>query len=96
MVAVAIAIVRVALLCQVGYVARFMFPVYKPRTFISSGYQGTLGWGIATAVGAQSACMDKKVVSIAGDGGALYTISEVATAVHHKIPVTVSTSRHVR
>jgi len=74
---------------QIGYAAWLMFPVYKPRTFLSSGYQGTLGWGIATAIGAQKACMDRRVVSIAGDGGALYTINELATAVHHKIPVTV-------
>ena len=42
-------------LTQVGYVSRFAFPVYKPRTFISSGYQGTLGYGFATALGAAHA-----------------------------------------
>lgn len=75
-------------LTQVGYVARFAFPTYQPRTFLSSGYQGTLGWGIATGLGAAHARRDVPVVSISGDGGALYTISELATAVRHKIPLT--------
>ncbi|MEM9578996.1 MAG: thiamine pyrophosphate-dependent enzyme [Pseudomonadota bacterium] len=74
-------------LTQVGYVSRILFPAYEPRTFLSSGYQGTLGWGIATALGAAHARRDVPVVSIAGDGGALFTISELATAVHHRIPV---------
>ncbi len=75
-------------LTQVGYVSRFTFPVYSPRTFISTGYQGTLGYGFATALGVAHARRDVPVVSISGDGGALFTISELATAVHHKIPLT--------
>ena len=75
-------------LTQVGYVSRFAFPTYLPRTFLSTGYQGTLGWGIATALGAAHARQDVPVVSISGDGGALYTISELATAAHHNIPLT--------
>lgn len=75
-------------LTQVGYVSRFAFPVLAPRTFISTGYQGTLGWGIATALGAQHARRDVPVVSIAGDGGALFTINELATAALHDIPLT--------
>ena len=75
-------------LTQVGYVSRFAFATYKPRTFLSTGYQGTLGWGIATALGAAHARQDVPVVSVSGDGGALYTISELATAAHHNIPLT--------
>lgn len=75
-------------LTQVGYVSRFAFPTYKPRTYLSSGYQGTLGWGIPTALGAAHARRDVPVVSISGDGGALFAASELATAVHHKIPLT--------
>jgi len=75
-------------LTQVGYVSRFAFPSYKPRTYLSSGYQGTLGWGIPTALGAAHARRDVPVVSISGDGGALFAASELATAVHHKIPLT--------
>lgn len=76
-------------LTQIGFVSRFAFPVFQPRTFLSTGYQGTLGWGIATAMGAAHARRDVPVVSIAGDGGALFSITELATAVHHKIPVNI-------
>ncbi len=75
-------------LTQVGYVSRFAFPSYFPRTFLSTGYQGTLGWGFASALGAAHARRDVPVVSISGDGGALYTMTELATAVRHQIPVT--------
>ncbi|MFT5111117.1 MAG: acetolactate synthase-1/2/3 large subunit [Parasphingorhabdus sp.] len=74
-------------LTQVGYVSRFAYPVHHPRTFLSTGYQGTLGWGIATALGAAHARRDVPVVSIAGDGGALFNIAELATAAHHQIPL---------
>jgi acetolactate synthase I/II/III large subunit len=72
---------------QVGFVARLAFPVYGPRTFLSPGYQDNLGWGFATALGAQDARRDLPVVSINGDGGFLYTASELATAIRHKIPL---------
>jgi acetolactate synthase-1/2/3 large subunit len=74
-------------LTQVGYVSRFAFPVYRPRTFLSSAYQGTLGWGFAAALGAKLACPDKPVVAIAGDGGFMFNVQELATAVRHQIPV---------
>ena len=40
---------------QIGFAARLLLPVYKPRTFLSPGYQDNLGWGFATALGAQHA-----------------------------------------
>lgn len=70
---------------QVSYVARFAMPVYQPRTFITCSYQGTLGWGFATALGVKVANPDKPVISINGDGGFLFTAQELATAVQHKI-----------
>lgn len=76
-------------LTQIGYVSRFAFPCYSPRTFLSTGYQGTLGWGIASAIGAAHARRDVPVVSIAGDGGAMFTISELASAAHHNIPINI-------
>ena len=76
-------------LTQIGYVSRFTFPVSGPRQFLSTGYQGTLGWGVATAIGAAHARPDVPVVSISGDGGAMFSIAELATAAHHKIPVTI-------
>lgn len=72
---------------QLGYVARLSFPTYKPRTYLSPGYQGTLGWGFATALGVKDACPDVPVVSINGDGGFLFSQPELATAVLHKIPL---------
>jgi acetolactate synthase-1/2/3 large subunit len=72
---------------QVGFAARIAFPVYKPRSFLSPGYQDNLGWGFATALGAQDACRDTAVLSISGDGGFLYTANELATAIRHRIPL---------
>ena len=73
---------------QIGFAARVALPVYKPRTFLSPGYQDNLGWGFATALGAQDARRDVPVLSISGDGGFLYTANELATAVRHRIPLT--------
>src|SRR5262249_38759523 len=49
---------------QMGFVARIAMPVYKPRTFLSPGFQDNLGWGFATALGAQDARRDVPVISI--------------------------------
>src|SRR5262249_20409242 len=72
---------------QIGFAARLLFPVYKPRTFLSPGYQDPLGWGFATALGAQHARPDVPVVAISGDGGFLFTATELATAMRHQIPL---------
>jgi acetolactate synthase-1/2/3 large subunit len=72
---------------QLGFAARLAFPVYKPCTFLSPGFQDNLGWGYATALGAQHARPDVPVLSINGDGGFMYTANEMATAVRHKIPL---------
>jgi acetolactate synthase-1/2/3 large subunit len=74
---------------QLGFAARLALPVYKPRTFLSPGYQDNLGWGFATALGAQHARADVPVLAISGDGGFLFTSNELATAVRHRIPLTV-------
>ena len=73
---------------QIGFAARLLFPVYKPRTFLSPGYQDPLGWGFATALCAQHARPDVPVVAISGDGGFLFTANELATAMRHGIPLT--------
>jgi acetolactate synthase-1/2/3 large subunit len=70
---------------QVSYVSRFALPIYKPRTFVSVGYQGTLGWGFATALGVKVAHPNRPVLSVSGDGGFLFTVQELATAVQHGI-----------
>ena len=74
-------------LTQVGYVARATFPVHAPRTFISSGYQGTLGAGFPTALGVQVACPERAVLSINGDGGFLFNAQELSTAVQQGLGV---------
>jgi acetolactate synthase-1/2/3 large subunit len=73
---------------QMGFAARILYPVYKPRTFISPGFQDPLGWGYATALGVQDARRDAPVVAICGDGGFMFTATELATAVQHRIPLT--------
>lgn len=72
-------------LTQVGFASRIMMPVYKPRTFISTGYQGTLGFGFPTALGVKVAKPNTPVLSIAGDGGFMFSVQSLATAVQHKI-----------
>ncbi len=72
---------------QVGFAARLLFPVYRPRSFLSPGYQDNLGWGFATALGAQHARPDVPVLSISGDGGFMFTANEMATAMRHRIPL---------
>lgn len=80
--------VLVGELTQVSYLSRVAFPVYAPRTFLSPGYQGALGYGVATAIGAQVGRPDAKVVSISGDGGFAYGMAELLTAVAGGIPAT--------
>ena len=73
---------------QMGYVSRFGFPSYLPRTVVTPGYQATLGYGYATALGAADARRDVPVVNFCGDGGIMFTLNELATAVLHEIPLT--------
>jgi len=74
-------------LSQVGFASWYGFPVYEPRTFITSGYQGTLGSGFPTALGAKVAHPDRPVVAITGDGGFMFGVQELATAVQFNIGV---------
>ncbi len=71
--------------CQAGFTSEFGFPVYAPNTYISAGHQGTLGFGFPTALGVKVARPDKAVVSIAGDGGFMFGVQELMTAVQHGI-----------
>ncbi|PSH62111.1 thiamine pyrophosphate-dependent enzyme [Phyllobacterium sophorae] len=72
---------------QVGFVSRLAFPVFAPRSFLSPGYQDNLGWGIGTALGVKAAMPDRPVLAISGDGGFLYQVGELATAVKHNLNV---------
>jgi acetolactate synthase I/II/III large subunit len=72
---------------QVGFASRLAFPVHTPRTFLSPGYQDSLGWGYGAALGAQAAAPGRKVVLATGDGGFMFQAAELATAMHHGLPV---------
>lgn len=74
-------------LSQVGFASWYGFPIYQPRTFITSGYQGTLGSGFPTALGAKVANPDRPVVAITGDGGFMFGVQELSTAVQFNIGV---------
>ena len=74
-------------LTQVTFYATIGLPVYAPRTFIGPGYQGTLGSAFATALGAQVGNPDRPVLAIAGDGGFLYAVAELATQRQHGLNV---------
>ncbi|HBR17635.1 MAG: acetolactate synthase, large subunit, biosynthetic type [Deltaproteobacteria bacterium RIFCSPLOWO2_12_FULL_43_16] len=62
----------------------------RPRTFLTSGGLGTMGFGFPAAIGAQFAFPDKTVIDIAGDGSIQMNIQELATAVQYKLPVKVA------
>ena len=59
----------------------------KPRTLLTSGGLGTMGYGLGASLGAKTGCPDKTVVNIAGDGCFRMNMNEIATAVRHNIPV---------
>jgi acetolactate synthase-1/2/3 large subunit len=65
---------------QVGYMAQVAHPVYQPRSYVSPGYQGTLGYGFPTALGAKVGNPHRAVLSITGDGGFGWGLAELSTA----------------
>ena len=68
----------------------------KPRHFLTSGGLGTMGYGLGAAIGAKTACPDKTVVNIAGDGCFRMNMNELATAVREKLPlIEVVINNHV-
>ena len=73
--------------CQMW--AALHFDVYAPRTFLSSGGLGTMGWGFPAAIGAKAAKPQVPVVDIAGDGSFGMTENNLATAVEEELPVIV-------
>jgi acetolactate synthase-1/2/3 large subunit len=77
----------VAGMTQIGYYTRPVWPVYHPRTYLTSSYAGNLGFEYPTALGAKVARPDRPVIAIVGDGGFLYNAQEMATAVKYNINV---------
>ncbi len=70
---------------QMTFVAHFAYQFNQPRTFLSTGFAGTLGSATATGIGAKAGAPDRTVVTITGDGGFLFTATELASAVQHRI-----------
>ena len=79
--------ILVAGMTQIGYYSRPFWPVYEPRTYLSSSYSGNLGYAYPVALGAKVARPDRPVVSVSGDGGFLFNAQELSTAAHHGINV---------
>ncbi len=72
-------------ICQAGFASYFAWPVYGPRTYLTSGYQGNLGFALPTALGAKVGRPDRPVVVITGDGGFMFAAQELSTAAQHGI-----------
>jgi thiamine pyrophosphate-dependent acetolactate synthase large subunit-like protein len=71
----------------INYWMEWHFPVYAPRTFLYPVGSATLGYGVPAAIGARIARSDRPVVAVVGDGGFLYSVNELATAVKYRLPV---------
>ena len=76
-------------LTQIGYLARTLYPVYQPGTFLTPGYQGTLGYGFPTALGAAAGNPGRAVVSINGDGGFGWAMQELSTLRKYNLNVAI-------
>lgn len=72
---------------QLHFYSWFGFPIYRPRTVIQPGYQGTLGYGYPTALGAKVAAPGRKVLYVGGDGGFMFNVQEISTALRFGIKV---------
>ena len=70
---------------DVGYWSHLAFPVLKPRSYLTSSYFATLGFAFPTAIGAKIGNPDRQVVAICGDGGFMYGIPDLATAVQERV-----------
>ena len=70
---------------NVGYWSHFALRVRRPRTYLSASYFATLGFAFPTALGAKVAAPNRQVISLSGDGGFMYALPELATAVQYGI-----------
>jgi len=71
----------------INYWMEWRFPVLMPRTFLYPVGSATLGYGVPAAIGAKIARPDRPVVAVIGDGGFMYSVNELATAVKYRLPV---------
>ena len=81
--------VLVSELTQVGYFANIAYPVFHPGTFVTPGFQGTLGYGFPTALGVAAGAANKRTVCITGDGGFGWGMQELATAAKYNLNISI-------
>ena len=74
---------------NIGYWSHFAYRVKSPRTYLTASYAATLGFAFPTALGAKIAAPERTVVSLSGDGGFMYALPELATAVQYGINVII-------
>jgi 5-guanidino-2-oxopentanoate decarboxylase len=74
---------------QLAYAANGGFPVDRPRSYLHPCGFGTLGYGLPAAIGAKLGAPERPVISIVGDGGLLFTLTELATAVELDLPLPI-------
>jgi thiamine pyrophosphate-dependent acetolactate synthase large subunit-like protein len=74
---------------QIAYTANYNFPCDEPRCYFHPCGFGTLGYAMPAAIGAKIACPDRAVVAVAGDGGFLFTVQELGTAVELGLPLPI-------
>ena len=73
----------------INYWMEWRFPVLRPRTFLYPVGSATLGYGLPAAIGAQIAWPDRPVVAVLGDGGFMFSVNELATAVKYRLPIAI-------
>jgi acetolactate synthase-1/2/3 large subunit len=71
----------------INYWMEWRFPILMPRTFLYPVGSATLGYGVPAAIGAKIARPDRPVICVVGDGGFMYSVNELATAVKYRLPV---------
>ena len=81
--------ILVSELTQVGYYSNIAFPVHAERSFVTPGYQGTLGYGFNTAVGAAHGNAGRRVISLNGDGGFGWGLQELATVARDQLDISI-------
>ncbi len=74
---------------SLGYRTFDELPIYEPRTYLYPCHSVTLGFGLPAAIGAKLGRPDRQVIAFCGDGGYQMTAFELATAVEHRIDITI-------
>ncbi len=70
---------------QIAYTANFLFPMERSRCWFHPCGFGTLGYALPAAIGAKIACPERQVIAVAGDGGFMFTMQDLGTAVEQKL-----------